>query len=157
MDTRLLEQMKGLVQLDIDAFHAYAQAIKMIDITEVRETLLAFQLDHERHIRELSEAIAKHGGRPPDFARDFKGFLMEGMTAIVSTMGVEGALTAMRINEEATNVAYERAVALELPEPFRRIVDGAKRDERHHRQYIERAISQKVWQKNKGAGAGARR
>ena len=58
----MIDHLSDLVKVDIDAVHAYGQVIKHIDITSVREQLVNFQGDHERHITDLSRVIRNLGG-----------------------------------------------------------------------------------------------
>lgn len=51
----ILDQLEKLIKLDVDATHAYDQAIKNMDQSIVRDKLLSFQGDHRRHIDVLSE------------------------------------------------------------------------------------------------------
>src|SRR5919198_4895882 len=92
----LINRLEKLIQLDIDAVGAYEQAIEAIDILEVRDRLAEFRDDHERHVAELSAALRRMGGEPPRRSPDMKGFLIEGYTAVRSSMGSAGALRAMK-------------------------------------------------------------
>jgi len=141
----LINELVSVVQLDIDAFHAYQQAINSMDLDDVRAALVAFQRDHERHVNELSEVILSLGGEAPVFARDFKGFLIEGMTALRSRMGTEGALKAMRQNEILTNAKYNKAAAGAFPQHVAELLARGQEDERRHLDYIEKCIQQRVW------------
>ncbi len=146
MDTKTIaKNLSSLAQLDIDAVHAYGQAMKNIDVAMVRNQLSRFQADHERHITDLSECIRRLGEEPPEYARDFKGFLLEGFTAIRSATGTEGALKAMKSNEEKTNKDYNAALSWDLPADVRAIVQRNYEDERRHLAYVEEALSERVW------------
>ena len=140
------ENLGSLVQLDIDAVHAYDQAIKRIEVSTVREQLVRFRGDHERHITELSDYIRSIGEEPPEYSRDFKGFLIEGFTAIRSSTGTEGALKAMKSNEQKTNKDYNEALSWELPAEARTIVQRNYDDERRHLRYVEQCLDQCVWE-----------
>lgn len=142
----LVEQLSSLMQLAIDAVHAYGQAIKNIDVPSVREQLISFQGDHERHIRELSECIRGYGAQPPEYSRDFKGFLIQGFTAIRSGTGTAGALRAMKSNEEKTNQHYNEALSWDLPADVRALVQRNYEDERRHLRYVEQALQARVWE-----------
>ncbi len=146
MDTNeSISKLSSLVQLDIDAVHAYSQAIDSIDVPEVKSRLSDFRSDHERHIENLSQAIRQLGGEPPEFKRDFKGFLIEGMTSLRSVTGTEGALKAMRTNEGLTNSTYEKALEWDLSQDVRDIISKNREEERRHIQYIEDCIERQVW------------
>jgi uncharacterized protein (TIGR02284 family) len=136
----LIKKIKNLIQLDIDASFAYQQAIDGVDAedVDVKSALLSFKHDHERHIQELSAILTAQGHKPPDYHRDFKGFLIEGMTAIRSALGTRQALKAMRQNEILTNKRYQDAVELTgLPAEVHDIVLRGREDERRHLEAIE--------------------
>ncbi len=141
----IIKDLSSLVQLDIDAIHAYEQAIEKVDVSEVRKKLTTFMSDHERHVTDLSRCIRELGGKPPEFLQDFKGFLIEGMTIMRSVTGTSGALKAMKMNEELTNAKYNKALGWPLPGDIRAIVELNREDERRHLEYIEEAIEKKVW------------
>jgi uncharacterized protein (TIGR02284 family) len=141
----IIEQLNELIQLDIDAVHAYQQAIDRIDVPGIAEDLEGFKGDHERHIDELSAAVRRLGGEPPKRTRDFKGYLIEGFTALRSITGTEGALKAMRSNERTTNKKYDEALSEPLPPDIAALVRRNRDDERRHLQYIENALTNRTW------------
>jgi uncharacterized protein (TIGR02284 family) len=141
MNEKVISILNDLIQLDIDAVHAYGQAIDNIEDSVVRGRLLEFQSDHERHIRELSQIVRDQGGTPIEHKRDFKGFLIEGMTAIRSATGTKGALKAMKTNELLTNRKYDKALEEALPPRVRDLVLRNRDDERRHLQYIESCLA----------------
>ncbi len=140
------KQLASLVQLDIDAIHAYQEAIKKIEVPEVREKLTRFKRDHEKHVNDLTPIIRQNGGEVPEFKLDLKGYLIEGFTTLRSTTGTEGALKAMRTNEHMTNSAYDKALTLTLPVDVRVLVEKNRDDERRHLNYIENMIEQRIWE-----------
>ncbi|MFO0753635.1 MAG: DUF2383 domain-containing protein [Thermodesulfovibrionales bacterium] len=145
-DRDIVGKLKDLVQVDIDAVHAYGQAIEKIDIASVREKVIRFQEDHQRHISDLSAVIGRLGGEPPKFSRDFKGFLLEGFTAMRSMTGTEGALKALKSGEEFTNKRYGDARSWNLPTDILSIIQNNYEDEQHHLQYVKQAINDRVWE-----------
>ena len=147
METKdILRNLESLFKLDVDAVHAYDQALQKIDVPKVRERLMDFKADHERHVNDISSAIQRLGGNAPERSRDFKGFLIEGFTAIRSVTGTEGALRAMKTNENLTNKTYSGAVVWDLPEDIMKMVRRNRDDEQRHLQYINECINTKVWE-----------
>ncbi len=144
-------QLRQLAQLDIDAVHAYDQAIGAIDVLGIKDQLTQFKLDHQRHITELSQEIQKLGETPPAYSRDFKGFLIQGFTAARALLGTEGALKAMRDNEKLTNSVYAQAMAKPFPEQLLGLIKKNYADEQRHLSSIEQTLSTRAWE-----GAGAR-
>lgn len=148
----VIKILNDLIKLDADAVNAYGQAIDNIDDNTVRSRIQEFQRDHERHIRDLSECVRDLGGTPVERKRDFKGFLLEGFTAIRSATGTDGALKAMRTNEQLTNRSYDKALSENLPEKVREVVARNREDERRHLAYIEDVLSRRE-QRDSGVGA----
>lgn len=140
------KKLESLAQLDIDAVHAYTAAIERISLSEVKDQLTQFRGDHERHISNLTPLIVRLGGKTPTGNPDFKGYLIQGFTAIRSMMSNEQALKAMRGNEELTNRTYAEALELEFPEEIRQVVQLNRNDERRHLEYINKCIEEKVWE-----------
>ncbi|AKF10612.1 DUF2383 domain-containing protein [Sandaracinus amylolyticus] len=138
--------LRDLVHLDVDAIHAYDQAIKNIDVEPVRAELERFKGDHERHVTELTTAILDLGGTAPVIRRDLKGLFIEGMTALRAAMGTEQSLRAMQTNEKLTNKEYDKAAKMALPARVDELVRRNYDDERRHLEYIEDAIARRVWE-----------
>ncbi|MBI3555603.1 MAG: DUF2383 domain-containing protein [Deltaproteobacteria bacterium] len=143
----LLKQLDSLAQLDIDAVHAYTAAIDRIDLPDVKEQLTVFRGDHERHIVELSPFVERMGGKPPKRTPDFKGFLIQGFTAVRSMISNESALKAMKSNEELTNKSYDKALELQLPQDIRAVIEKNRGDERRHLAYVNKCIEDRVWER----------
>lgn len=138
----LAKRLGDLMHVDIDAVEAYNEAIERVTAQELKSRLSAFRDDHQRHISELTEAIMDMGHRPPERKTDMKGKLIEGMTALRSSMGDEQALKAMRQNEMVTNHAYEDALEDHTyPGAVQRILQAGLEDERRHLQWVEQQLS----------------
>ncbi len=139
-DDQLKNNIRDLIQLDIDAAEAYQQAIEKIDDESIRETIERFQGDHERHVESLSGELTKLGGEPPERQADIQGKLLSGMTSLRSITGTSGALSAMQTNEELTNRRYREATEwsteAQIPFELRRVILKNYDDERRHLQYI---------------------
>jgi uncharacterized protein (TIGR02284 family) len=145
------KHLVALAQLDVDAVRAYTQAIEKIDVEEIRGRLEHFRRDHERHIQDLSAHIRRLGAQPPEHTPDMKGVLIEGMTALRSITGTEGALKAMRMNEQLTNTRYEAALKADMPAEVRNVVEKNREDERRHLQYIEQCLQNESWKSTASA------
>lgn len=143
----IIKELSDLAQLDIDAFHAYSQALKNIDHQTISNQIKDFQNDHMEHINVLSREITKMGGQAPEFSQDFKGYLIEGFTSLRSVTGTEGALKAMKMNETLTNKTYESAVNKEFPAEIKTILEKNYGDEKRHLKYIEDVIDTEAWKK----------
>jgi len=136
----ILENLVKLIHLDVDATHAYEQAIKNVSEQVIREKLILFQGDHRKHIDLLSAKVLELGGTPPELTSDFKGFIISGFTALRSLTGTKGALEAMETNERLTTTKYEEASKKEFPTDIAAIINGNYADEQRHLAFIREAI-----------------
>jgi rubrerythrin len=136
----ILNQLEKLIQLDVDATHAYDQAIKNVDDQAIKDKLVLFQGDHRRHIDLLSAKVLELGGTPPDLTSDFKGFFISGFTALRSLTGTKGALEAMETNERLTTTKYQDASQLVWPTDISSIIQSNLADEQRHLSFIREAI-----------------
>jgi uncharacterized protein (TIGR02284 family) len=135
----LVSRLNSLIQMDIDAVHAYDQAIeKMSDMDrDIRKDFKDFRDDHRGHVEKLSAVVRAQGGEPPS-SPDFAGYLKEGWVALKSMTGTKGALEAMMANENKTNARYGEAVGWDVPEQVSRILkDNLAHEERHHMHILE--------------------
>lgn len=147
----LAERLGDLMKVDIDAVEAYNEAIERVKAQELKSRLSTFRDDHQRHVAELTEAIRDMGHQPPSLKPDMKGKLIEGMTALRSSMGDEQALKAMRQNEMVTNHAYEDALKDHVyPGAVQRIIQSGLEDERRHLQWVEQQLSVTVGAQERG-------
>jgi len=142
--------LTNLMHVDLDASRAYAQAIEALAVTAIRRRLEAFRADHERHIASLAAEIRALGMAPPPRDEARRGFLLAGYTAIFASMGIEAALRALRANETLTNQRYDEALAADLPNAVRQLIERSRLDERRHIRFLEDAIDKRSWE---GAGA----
>lgn len=146
MDTdKVISELRSLIQLDIDAAHAYRQAIPEIESDEIQNQLGKFLDDHERHVVELGDALRGLGAEAPEYSRSFKGFLISGFTAIRAAMGIESALKAMRTNEKITNKMYSESAKMDFPPAIKELVLRNFEDEKRHLTYVEETLAAKAW------------
>ena len=135
------EKINDLIQLDVDAGFAYDQVLKNVNVPETYNRLTEFRGDHQRHVKELSDYLVKLGGKPIKHTQDFKGYVIEGMTALRGLMGIEGALKAMIQNEEIINKKYKEALECEeFDEELLTLIDKNYEDEKRHLEYIKQKV-----------------
>ncbi len=140
----MVKNLNSLIQLDIDAVHAYDEAVKNVDDAIIKGRLIDFRGDHQAHITDLSGLVHKMGGTPPVYSPDFKGYLIQGFTAIRSLTGTEGALKAMEMNERLTTRNYSNAVAWKLTPEAKTAVEKNFSDEKVHLDYIQNLLKSMV-------------
>lgn len=142
MNKNPVKTLESLYQLDVDAIHAYNQAIDKIENIELRDRLTEYRDDHEAHLGKLEGLITQRGGDIPSRDKDLKGHLIEGMTSLRSSMGDEQAMKAMRQNEVITNKKYKAAVEELRNEPeILEVLNRNYADEQKHLSFIEQALS----------------
>jgi uncharacterized protein (TIGR02284 family) len=141
----LIRHLNDLLALDLDAVEAYESAITRIDAVFLREKLREFQQDHQRHIRDLTECVMRFGGKPRH-RPDVKGFFIKGFTAVTSMTGDEGALNAMKGNEQLTTRTYKRALADSWPADVRELIEKNYADEVRHLAWIEQTLRTRAWE-----------
>lgn len=147
MDVReCCDKLNSLIRLDVDAVHAYDQAIDACTMPELKNRLTEFRGDHDRHIRDLSDQVRALGGQP-DVRKDWKGFLIQGFTAIAS-QGDHSALVAMRGNEELTNRSYQAALQMsDITPEVRSVLEKNYADEQRHLEWIKAQLDARVWER----------
>ena len=143
MDTDLIKKLNNLAQVDIDAYHAYTQAIEALGNQEIKEQLIKFQQDHVQHIKNFEKTVKDLGGESIGFSRDFKGFLISGYTSVRSMTGDVGTLKAMDTNEAITNSSYDDMLKEEdLPGDIRQMIEEHSNDEKRHLAYIKKKLEE---------------
>lgn len=141
MNEEIYDNIKDLIQLDVDAVQAYEQALKKIDKSDIYDRIESFKDDHQRHIDDLSTYLIDNGREVPKLSPDLKGLLIEGFTSIRSITGTDGALKAMESNEKLTNKKYKEATDWAVDPDLRIIIMQNYEDERMHLAYIEEQLS----------------
>ncbi len=148
MDNKeIADKLISICQLDIDAIHAYAKSNKNIEQSDIKNSIARFQGDHERHVKELSDMIRSYGGQPPEFSKDFKGFLLQAFASVRSVTGTEGALKALRSGEVMTNKSYGDAVSQNFPPLVMVLLKRNYEDEQRHLAYIDQCLNTRAWEK----------
>ncbi|MFN3712035.1 MAG: DUF2383 domain-containing protein [Alcanivoracaceae bacterium] len=131
----IISDLSDLIKLDYDAIAAYKSAIERLDSEAHKKKLTEFLRDHERHVKELGQAVRNQGGTPPTEGGPMK-ILTKGKVVIAALLGDEAILKAMRANEEVTNTKYEEAVGTGYGEPIEALLRQGLADERRHKDWI---------------------
>jgi rubrerythrin len=76
---------------------------------------------------------------------DVKGVVIGALTPPRPRLSVEEVLEAVRGNEQLTNSVYAKVVAKGLPKGVRELVERAQAEERHHLDWVQRALSRRLW------------
>jgi hypothetical protein len=139
--SEILDGLNDLLQLDHDAIGAYEIAIEKLEDRDHASQISGFKRDHERHIRDLNEAIASLGGTPknePHATGPFK----QALQSLGGLGGDKGVLIAWRTNELLVRTKYDSyaAKANFWGENLKRLVDRNALDEERHYEWVTRAL-----------------
>jgi hypothetical protein len=149
----IVRELSRLVALEIDAVHAYGAAVAFFGEHSVLGAELAlFMAEHQRHALELHATIAGLGYSPPEVTPDVKGVVIGALSEPSRPLTAEDVLFGMRGNEQLTGSIWAKALAKPFPAGLRPMLERARADERHHLEWIERALSRRLWER---AGAVA--
>lgn len=135
----IISELNDLIELDYDAIAAYKSAIEKLEEQGLKNQLSEFLIDHQKHIKNLSQHVRDAGGEPAD-GPDMMKVLTTGKVAIAQLGGDDAILKAMRVNEEVTNKKYEHEAAKNYPPDINSTLDSNLADERRHRAWLETAI-----------------
>ena len=133
----IIETVSKLIQLDVDTVYSYDKALDEIEDEIMRERLKQFRDMHQKHIKNLSDAIRTLGLEPPEIRKDLKGFVIEAFTALRGLTGMKGALKALKTTEEMTNRLYGEVVSKDVPSPLKEVLREHFTDEKVHLEYID--------------------
>ncbi|HEX2190580.1 MAG TPA: ferritin-like domain-containing protein [Longimicrobiaceae bacterium] len=139
--SEILDGLNDLLQLDHDAIGAYEIAIEKLEDRDHADQIAGFKRDHERHIRDLNEAIAGLGGTPknePHATGPFK----QALQSLGGLGGDRGILIAWRTNELQVRTKYDSyaAKANFWGTELKRLVDRNALDEERHYEWVTQAL-----------------
>lgn len=129
---RAISVLNNLIQVDIDTYHTYTQAMQALKSQHAIKVLSSFRDEHDQHIKVLSNMVRTRGGIPPEFSRDFKGYMLSGYTAIRAQGGDHSILKAMASNESLCTTYHNDALKVDLPGDVRNIIQKHIREEEKH-------------------------
>jgi uncharacterized protein (TIGR02284 family) len=145
-----IEELNELIRYDFDAIGEYNSAIDDIKEIHIRDPLIQFRGDHERHVQNLSAIVQRLGGKPVD-ASGLKGVLRKTMTKAAGLGGTELTLKAMRSNEDILNKAYSHHLTkFEWPDDIKEVLRKNYGDEQRHLAWVEQALQTRLWESGAG-------
>jgi uncharacterized protein (TIGR02284 family) len=142
---KIIEQLNEVLQIDIDAVGAYQAAIDSLDVLDIKQQLIRFKGDHDRHVVDLRGIIQRLGG-DPNKRPDIKGAARKTMTKIAGLVGAETILRAMLSNERATNDVYAKHVQKSFPPDILDLLRRNYGDEQRHLAWVQSALQQRLWE-----------
>lgn len=141
-----LSELARLYTLEVEATQAYATGVRAVGLGPIQEELTRFWLEHQKHVLELHLALLGRGHRVPEVEPDVKGVVIGALTPPSRTPTTEEVLEAMRGNEQLTGSVYAKALAKPFPKGVLEFLVKARADERQHLEWVERAISRRLWE-----------
>ena len=138
-------ELSRLYALEIDAAHAYSEAIVLVRPGSVHDELRLFGLEHQRHELLLQEDLLRLGHNPPEVEPDVKGVVIGALAPPRRRLTLEDVLEGMRGNEQLTNSVYAKVLAKPVPRGVRELVEPLHEDEREHLDWLERMVSRRIW------------
>jgi uncharacterized protein (TIGR02284 family) len=145
-----IEELNELIRYDHDAIGAYNAAINDIKELQIRDPLIQFRGDHERHVQNLSAIVIRLGGKPVE-SPGIKGVVRKTMTKVAGLGGTELTLKAMRSNEEVLNKTYAHHLSLDFPDDVKEVIRQNYGDEQRHLAWVEQALQTRLWETGVGA------
>jgi uncharacterized protein (TIGR02284 family) len=142
---KVIEECNDLIRFDYDAIGAYDEAIDSVKEMSIKERLMEFRADHQRHVTELSTCVTKLGGKPVD-KPGARGVIRKTMTKIAGLMGTEAILKAMKSNEEVMNKQYANRANQSFPADVLAIIQRNFADEQRHLSWVQQALTTRMWE-----------
>jgi hypothetical protein len=84
-----IDELNELIRFDLDAVGAYTEAIDAIHDPRIRDPLVLYRKDHERHVAELSDVVLRLSGTPAT-SPNVGGIARKTMTKVAASVGAAG-------------------------------------------------------------------
>ncbi len=155
--SEMIDRLTSLMKLDYDAALAYNKAREGAKTREVQTMVQEFRANHERHIKDLGDAIRRQGEEPAELSREVRGVFLEGMTAVTKEMGERALLRACETGEKYINYKYGQATKEDFSPPLLDLIHRNYADERRHLSHLEKRLTASAarWRLGKTIGLGA--
>jgi rubrerythrin len=145
----VLERLRDLIRIDIDAIHAYGMFLPHLEDPSNREKITRFRRDHEMHVMELTSMITSiEEESAPAFTAEFRGFTNADFRSPEEGSSFEEALRIMLDNERILAAQYKEVVAIhEMPPEFHMVIDRYHKQELKHLAYLEELLEREEVEK----------
>jgi hypothetical protein len=145
--TEIAVELSRLLRLEVDSVAAYGAAVAAVEPGQLQQELTLFQLEHERHALWLHDLFLQLRLNPPEAEPGVKGPVIGALTPPRALLTVEELLEAVRGNERLCSSIYAKVLARPLPDAIREVIARARDEERHHLEWVERALSRRAWRR----------
>jgi uncharacterized protein (TIGR02284 family) len=137
---KMIEVLNDLLIVDNNAVGLYDKVLEKLDRDDLRSQVESFRGDHQRHIRDLSQAVRGLGGTPRNDT-SFVGPMAKTFTSVTAAlMGNKGALQGLMQGEEYTTSNYDKVNLDLFSEDIRSIIMRNRDDEHRHLQWVKDAL-----------------
>lgn len=119
-----LDQVHSLGSYEIDTYHALTQAVEKVQDPALRKKLGDHSKKFENSALELANFERQNGKVPPEFRKDFKGYLMNNYVSLRTvTEGDVGVLKALETSNNFAADAFKKAAVSnhQTPESMEKI------------------------------------
>jgi rubrerythrin len=146
--SEVLDRLRDLIRVDIDAVHAYALFLQHLEDAPNREKISRFCRDHEMHIMELTSMVTSiEDEKAPAFTQQFQGFSTEGFRSPEGS-SLEEAIRTMLDNERILSSQYKAVVAIhEMPPEFHMVIERYYKQEQKHLSFLEELLEREEVEK----------
>jgi uncharacterized protein (TIGR02284 family) len=132
--------LQELTQYEIDGSFIVSQAIDSINNNEIKSSLSTIKQECELNIKELASIINEFGEKAPEYSKDFKGYFMQGYTALRGMTSDQGVLKALHTNIQMLLKAFEKVLNSDIPDNIKSKIRRIYEIDRHHLQYVASRI-----------------
>jgi hypothetical protein len=147
-------RLNDLLRLERATLQAYRAAIDAIeDDPMARDTMVSFEADAERHVRELEVAIRSFGGVPIDRPSDD---LVREPVVFETMPGTTEKLRILKSNEDVVVARYRAALSIDAPRDVVERVRRACNDQLRHRAWIAARVDAFVRAERRELGRDSR-
>jgi rubrerythrin len=134
----------AIARLDMEAAAACEVAAEIVDIEELRRTLLSFRDDHERHVEDIVTFARSRGTNVMVTGLDRECSPFAALASSMGTLDPDAAIEALLGDERLTNATYETALRLIPDEVALKIVKRNAQDVVRHLAMLERWVAEHV-------------
>ena len=114
-----IKAIEKLTQYEIDESFLLTQCIENVKDPGIKAKLALIKKDVEKNLNVLTKLGQKYGAEPIEHSKDFKGYFMNGYTAMRGIFTDKGTLNALDTNLNVVLNAFESALKSTLPEEVR--------------------------------------
>jgi uncharacterized protein (TIGR02284 family) len=107
--SEVVKKLQELTQYEIDGSFLLSQCIDNLKSQDLKTKLLPMKNDCETMISDLAAFVTKYGGTVPEYSKDFKGYFMNGYTAVRGAITDKGTLNALHTNLDFILKAFKKA------------------------------------------------